>query len=387
MDEESVDVVSGETIVKIMCVFGTRPEAIKFAPVIHAIQRKRGAKVIVCATAQHRQMLDEVLRVFDIQTDIDMDLMRPNQKLDDLTTRMLTGLSSIIKEIRPDWVLVQGDTTTTFVAALAAFYNKIPVGHIEAGLRTNDKYAPYPEEINRRLTTVLADWHFAPTDWAKSNLLKENISSDRVCVTGNTGIDALKWMVNKIENNKVLQEELRGCFDYFAEDRRIILVTAHRRENFGKPLEEIFLAIHDVAQEYPDVQIVFPVHPNPIVQEARNRIFEPNVLNNIHLIDPVDYTQMVYLLMLASIIVTDSGGLQEEASFLGRPVLVLRNTTERPEAVDAGVSRLVGTARKKVFSSINELLIDLVVYKKRVSQTNIYGDGMAAERIIKTLCL
>lgn len=371
---------------KIMCVFGTRPEAIKFAPVIHAIQREKGAKVIVCVTAQHRQMLDEVLRVFDIKTHIDMDIMQPKQQLDELTTRMLTGLSTAIKEACPDWVLVQGDTTTTFAAALAAFYNKVPVGHIEAGLRTNDKYAPYPEEINRRLTTVLADWHFAPTDCARKNLLIENVPDDRILMTGNTGVDAIHWMVTRIKENGELQNELRSRFDFLAEDCTAILVTAHRRENFGKPIENIFLALRDAAQQYPAVQIIFPVHPNPVVRSACDKIFGSNIPPNIHLIEPVDYPGMVYLLMHASLIVTDSGGLQEEAPFLGKPVLVLRNTTERPEAVDAGVARLVGTSRNMIFNAISDLLAGIAKGKNIVKQTNIFGDGMASERIVKALC-
>jgi UDP-N-acetylglucosamine 2-epimerase (non-hydrolysing) len=369
-----------------MCVFGTRPEAIKFAPVIHAIQKNKDTEALVCVTAQHRKMLDEVLHVFDIKSDIDMDIMRPNQQLGQLTSRILMGLNGIIIENRPDWVLVQGDTTTTFTGALAAFYNKIPVGHIESGLRTNDKYAPFPEEVNRRLTTILADWHFAPTDWARNNLINENIPMNRVLVTGNTGIDAIRWMSNRIDNDSSLRDDLRLKFNFLDESDKIILVTAHRRESFGEPIKDIFLAVRELALMHPEIKIVFPVHLNPMVRTACDSVFNKDKPFNVCLIEPVDYPGMVYLIKKSLIVVTDSGGLQEESPFLGKKVLVLRNTTERPEAVDAGAAKLIGTSKKRIVKEVNHLLSDIENKSGTQDYRNIFGDGMASQRIIKALC-
>ncbi|MDK2821272.1 MAG: hypothetical protein PWP31_1237 [Clostridia bacterium] len=360
---------------KILTVFGTRPEAIKMAPVVKELRRyPEEFNCQVAVTAQHREMLDQVLKLFKIEPDYDLNIMQPGQKLEDITTRALNGLSEVFRLSKPDMVLVHGDTTTTFVAALAAFYQQIPIGHVEAGLRTGDRYAPFPEEINRRLAGVLADLHFAPTNTARSNLLKEAIPEKNIYVTGNTVIDALKATVKDDYNFKI--PELKGVD--FAK-QRIILVTAHRRENWGEPLEEIFTALRDLVEIYPDVSVVFPVHYNPKIRQLAADIL--GKMDRVFLIDPLDYQPFVNLMARSYIVMTDSGGLQEEAPSLGKPVLVLREVTERPEAVRAGTVRLVGTNYKNIQKSVKELLEDKPIYDSMAHAVNPYGDGNASRRI------
>lgn len=373
---------------KVLTIFGTRPEAIKIAPVIRQLRKyPRMFKTVVCVTAQHRHMLDQVLELFSIAPDYDLNIMKHDQTLFDITFRGLTGLKEVMEKEKPDMVLVQGDTTTTFVASLAAFYLKVPLAHIEAGLRTNNKYHPFPEEINRRLTTHIADLHFAPTEKARQNLLKEGINDDRIFVTGNTVIDALFMVVQKQTG-----QEVRKKWHAFFEDhlgipinssRRLILVTGHRRENFGKGFENICKAIRKMAKSRRDVAIVYPVHLNPNVQGPVNRILKG--LENVYLIKPLDYEPFVYLMSKAYLILTDSGGIQEEAPSLGKPVLVMRETTERPEAVESGAVKLTGTDRHKIIEEVDKLLDNRFYYKTMSSAGNPYGDGKAAERIIKTL--
>ncbi|MBI3601112.1 MAG: UDP-N-acetylglucosamine 2-epimerase (non-hydrolyzing) [Nitrospinae bacterium] len=382
---------------KVLCVFGTRPEAIKFISVIHAL-RAQGNKPIICTTSQHRQMLDQVLATFDIKPDIDLDIMQPNQNLFDITSNVLKGIDGVLQDVQPDWVLVQGDATTTFAASLAAYYSRIRIGHIEAGLRTGNKYAPFPEELNRRATTVFADAHFAPTLWARENLLRENIPSDHIWVTGNTSIDALHLTISKIENDVIIREAMKKQFSFLSTDRTMILVTAHRRENFGTAFEDICLSLREIAITHTDVQIVYPVHLNPNVREPverilgwivaagdRGKISMVKPLPNLFLIEPLDYISLVYLLKRAFLVITDSGGIQEEAPSLGKPVLVMRDVTERPEAIEAGVARLVGTSRTTIVPQVFKLLNDPVEYKRMAKPTTVYGDGHAAERIVKAL--
>jgi len=343
-------------------------------------------------------MLDQVLQVFDIQPAIDLDIMRPHQDLFHITIQILKDLADVLQDVQPDWVLVQGDATTTFAAALAAYYAQIRVGHIEAGLRTGHKYAPFPEELNRRATAVFADAHFAPTDRARKNLLRENIPPDRIWVTGNTSIDALYLMINRIESDALLLEEMKRRFSFLEPDKRIILVTAHRRESFGAAFEEICLALRDIAIMCDDVQIIYPVHLNPNVREPVERILGPILkipntgnpsiaqpLPNLFLIEPLDYTSLVYLLTRVFLVVTDSGGIQEEAPTLGKPVLVMREVTERPEAIEAGAARLVGTSRATIVSNVLRLLKDPKEYAQMARPINVYGDGRAAERIVASL--
>ncbi|MCR4307703.1 MAG: UDP-N-acetylglucosamine 2-epimerase (non-hydrolyzing) [Candidatus Berkelbacteria bacterium] len=368
----------------ILSIFGTRPEAIKMAPVIKELGKySHRLRSLVCVTAQHRQMLDQVLDLFNITPDFDLDLMQENQSLSQLTARVLTSLDPVLREVKPDWILVQGDTTTTVAASLAAFYHGIHVGHIEAGLRTYDKYQPYPEEINRRLTTQIADIHFAPTERAKGNLLKEGVSGEKIIITGNTGIDALLSVVQMLKNNKPLLSELSERFSFLDEKKRMILVTGHRRENFGDGFENICRAVRDIATNYHDVEILYPVHYNPNVQEPVNRILRDSP--NIHLIEPLDYLPFVYLMNRAYMIITDSGGIQEEAPSLGKPVLVMRDVTERPEAVEAGTVKLVGTDIPKIIGETERLLSDRTAYEKMSVAHNPYGDGKAAVRIISIL--
>ncbi len=378
---------------KVLVVFGTRPEAIKMAPVVKALKGCDSFDVKVCITAQHREMLDRVLELFGIVADFDLDLMRPKQDLFDITRGVLQGMDEIVKKSTPDLVLVHGDTTTTFAAALAAFYHKVPVGHVEAGLRTGDRYSPWPEEINRVLTADIATYHFAPTVQAKANLIKENISDERIAVTGNTIIDALQMIVKKIESDEVLKMRIvrdlqnafanRGAFDI--EHTRFILVTAHRRENFGKKLENICAALKEIAKRNPDLHIVYPVHPNPNVRETTDRMLSESCEDNIHLIAPVSYESFVYLMKMAHFIVTDSGGIQEEAPGLGKPVLLVRDTTERPEAIEAGTVKLVGTAYESIVTSIQALLDDEGLYEQMSRAKNPYGDGTASLRIVDFL--
>lgn len=363
---------------KAMVVFGTRPEAIKMAPLVKELKRYDEIEVSVCVTAQHRQMLDQVLEIFDITADYDLDIMKDKQTLTDITTRGLGGLNRVFGEAKPDIVLVHGDTTTTFVGSLAAFYNRISVGHVEAGLRTNDKYFPYPEEINRKLTGVLSDIHFAPTRSNKANLLKENVNENKIYITGNTVIDAIRTTVRK---DYVFVDS--GLKDINFSDKRVITVTAHRRENLGEPLENICQALKHIADRYEDVVVVYPVHLNPAVQSVAKRILGGH--NRIHLIDPLDVQDMHNLMDRSYLIMTDSGGLQEEAPSLGKPVLVLRNETERPEALDAGTVKLAGTNRENIINLTCELLDKDEGYQKMAKAVNPYGDGFAASRIAKAL--
>lgn len=348
------------------------------APVVQALKSATGLQTAVCVTAQHRQMLDQVLELFEIKPDFDLDLMTPGQDLSDITSKVLLGLKPVLHEWRPDWVLVHGDTTTTMAASLAAYYQQVRVGHVEAGLRTHNIYSPWPEEMNRRIAGVIATAHFAPTDGARSNLLRENVEASRVIVTGNTVIDALQDVVRRLRADHRLQAELQQRFGFLDNTRRLILVTGHRRENFGAGFDQICHALHDLSLR-PDVQIVYPVHLNPNVQEPVRRLL--GAFPNVHLIEPQDYLPFVYLMDRAHLLLTDSGGIQEEAPSLGKPVLVMRDTTERPEAVDAGTVRLVGTNRLDIVDAVTELLDVPVTYQRMSLAHNPYGDGRAAQRI------
>ena len=368
---------------KILLVFGTRPEAIKMAPLVKTLQAHLAFEVKVCVTAQHRHMLDQVLQLFDIQPDFDLNLMRPGQDLSDITSGVLLGLKSVLTQWRPDAVLVHGDTSTTFAASLAAFYQRIPVGHVEAGLRTGNLYSPWPEEANRKLTSVLAQWHFAPTATSRSNLLKEGVSSSAIHVTGNTVIDALLQVREKIVNSPQLRQQFDQNFSFLDPRKRLVLVTGHRRENFGDGFERICQALIRIAQNHADVQVVYPVHLNPQVQEPVRRLLGD--IGNIHLIEPLDYLPFVYLMDKSTLILTDSGGIQEEAPSLGKPVLVMRDTTERPEAVEAGTVRLVGTDVEKIATEASTLLTDAQAYQTMAFAHNPYGDGQACQRIAQAL--
>lgn len=367
---------------KILTIFGTRPEAIKMAPVVLLLAKHPTLESRVCVTAQHRQMLDQVLELFDIKPDFDLDLMTGDQTLSSLTGKILEGLSGIFEEWRPDMILVHGDTTSTMSASLAAFYAKIAVGHVEAGLRTGNKYAPWPEEINRKITGSIADLHFAPTEKAKSNLMKENVPEERIHITGNTVIDALLAIREKIVSDDLMRESLKKRCPFLDEDKKLVLVTGHRRENFGEGFENICRAIARIA-ERDDVQAVYPVHLNPNVQKpVRERLGR---LKNVFLIDPLDYASFIYLLDRCHIVLTDSGGVQEEAPSLGKPVLVMRDCTERPEALAAGVALLTGTDEEKIVSQTCRLIDDETAYNKMSGSSNPYGNGDAAEKIIKIL--
>ena len=371
---------------KVMVVFGTRPEAIKMAPLVKELQASHGRiETVVCVTAQHREMLDQVLQLFDIAPQYDLNIMKPGQDLSDITSNILMGLKAVLQQEKPDWVLVHGDTTTTLAASLAAFYAQVPVGHVEAGLRTGNKRAPYPEEMNRRLTSVIADLHFAPTTAAQAHLLREGVAPDTVHVTGNTVIVALLAVVQKLRNDVPAQKSLQERFSFLNPAKRLVLVTGHRRENFGTGFENICNALADIAAEHNDVEILYPVHLNPIVRQPVADILRQRQLDNVHLIDPVDYLPFVYLMDRAYLIITDSGGVQEEAPSLGKPVLVMRETTERPEAVDAGTVCLVGTSREKIVSEARRLLHDEKAYARMSRAHNPYGDGMAAQRILAAM--
>lgn len=365
-------------MLKILVVFGTRPEAIKMAPLVEALYQLPNIQTKVCVTAQHRQMLDQVLDLFKIQPDYDLDLMRAGQTLTQLTCSVLEGLESILKRFRPDWVLVHGDTSTTMGASLAAYYQHVKVAHIEAGLRTNDLYSPWPEEANRQITGRLASLHFAPTENARENLLLENVSPEKIYVTGNTVIDALVQVSARIDEDEVLRDTLQDKFQSIGLDKRLVLVTGHRRENFGKGFESICYALQELAEDS-SVQIVYPVHLNPNVQEPVRRIL--GGVDNVHLIPPLEYLPFLYLMKRSYIILTDSGGIQEEAPSLGKPVLVMRDTTERPEAVLAGTVKLVGTDLKAIVRETRDLLSDISVYTKMSKSHNPYGDGFACKRI------
>lgn len=371
---------------KVLSVFGTRPEAIKMAPVIKELEKfPEAIQSLVCVTAQHRQMLDQVLDLFAIKPDYDLDIMQPGQDLFAITGNVLSGLKSVLEQEKPDVVLVHGDTTTTMVASLAAYYCRIKVGHVEAGLRTFDKFAPFPEEINRKIASALADVHFAPTATAKANLLAEGVPESLIFITGNTVIDALLGTVEKLTVQEALRTALAHRFSFLDHHKKLILVTGHRRENFGEGFENICRALMEIAGRYPDVEILYPVHLNPQVQGPVRRNLGAGRIHNIHLIEPVDYLPFVYLMSRAHLIITDSGGVQEEAPSLGKPVLVMRNTTERPEALTAGTVKLVGTDRQKIVDETAILLTDRVEYEKMSGAHNPYGDGKAAARIVQRL--
>lgn len=367
---------------RILLVFGTRPEAIKMAPVARAIEKSGEFDLGICVTAQHRQMLDQVLDLFKIKPDFDLNLMKPGQDLFDITSMVLEGLKKVIRSWKPDLILVHGDTTTTMAASMAAFYEKCPVGHVEAGLRTGDLLSPWPEEFNRRVAGLVSTLHFAPTKAAADNLLKEAVPVENICVTGNTVIDALYEACSIIDSDANLRSQLDKQFSFLSPSKNIVLVTGHRRENFGTKFENICLALRELAQE-PDVQIVYPVHLNPNVQNPVNNILKG--VENVSLIEPQDYLPFVYLMRKCRIILTDSGGVQEEAPSLGKPVLVLRNTTERPEAVEAGTVKLVGADQEFIVSEARRLLRDEQSYNAMARASNPYGDGKAAARIISFL--
>lgn len=365
--------------IKVMTVFGTRPEAIKMAPIVLELQKHPDTIVpVVAVTAQHREMLDQVLNLFHIKPDHDLNIMAAGQTLFDITTRAMMGLDKVLTEEKPDIVLVHGDTTTTFAGALAAYYHQTAVGHVEAGLRTHNKYSPFPEEMNRRLTGCIADLNFAPTSTSEANLLAENVPPESIFVTGNTVIDALH---HTVRDDFDFQEESLKDVDF--QNKRIILVTTHRRENLGEPMRHVYKALKQLTEELDDVEVVFPVHKNPKVREVVNE--ELGGLAKVHLIDPLDYEPFANLMHRAYLILTDSGGVQEEAPALGKPVLVLRDTTERPEAVDAGTVKLIGTDRERVYEEAKKLLTDKAEYSRMAESVNPYGDGKAAARIIQAI--
>jgi UDP-N-acetylglucosamine 2-epimerase (non-hydrolysing) len=367
--------------IKVLSVFGTRPEAIKIAPIVRALKETPEVESRVCVTAQHRQMLDQVLELFEIKPDYDLDLMRDNQSLAEISASIFTHLDPVLTDFQPDWVLVVGDTTTVVTTSLLSYYRRIKVGHVEAGLRTHNKWHPFPEELNRRIATVIADLHFAPTEWSKANLLREGIDERNILVTGNPVIDALNF-VAKQEEPPEITTLINKLETRALAKKSLLLVTAHRRENFGKPFENICHAIKELAFRQ-DVEIVYPVHLNPNVQEPVNRILKD--IPRITLLPPLDYRPMVHLMKHAKLLITDSGGLQEEAPSLGIPVLVLRETTERPEGIEAGTLKLVGTETAQIVREAERLLDDPVAHAKMAKAANPYGDGHAAERIIRAL--
>ncbi|WP_350315973.1 UDP-N-acetylglucosamine 2-epimerase (non-hydrolyzing) [Pectobacterium aroidearum] len=368
---------------KVLTVFGTRPEAIKMAPLVHALAQDGAFESRICVTAQHREMLDQVLRLFDITPDYDLDIMRPGQGLSEISCRILSGLEPVMAEFKPDLVLVHGDTTTTLATSLAAFYQRIPVGHVEAGLRTGNLYSPWPEEANRKLTGHLAMYHFAPTENSRQNLLREHLSDRHIFVTGNTVIDALFWVRDRILGDAALRRSLDEKYAFLDDNKKLILVTGHRRESFGGGFERICSALADIARRHPEVQIVYPVHLNPNVSEPVNRILSG--IDNVMLIAPQDYLPFVYLMNRSYMILTDSGGIQEEAPSLGKPVLVMRDTTERPEALEAGTVKLVGTEVANIVDAVSMLLTDEEAYQSMSRAHNPYGDGQACQRIVEAL--
>lgn len=368
----------GGTMLKVMTIFGTRPEAIKMAPVVKALEAADDMESIVTVTAQHREMLDQVLHLFSITPDYDLNIMSQGQTLYDVTCKALLGLQGVLKEAKPDVVLVHGDTTTTFVGALAAFYEGIPVGHVEAGLRTGNIYSPFPEEMNRKLTGAIGTYHFAPTSTSESNLLKENINPAHLYVTGNTVIDALQTTV---QTDYTFKEELLNQIDYI--NNKVILVTTHRRENLGDPMRNVYEAIRDIINEQADVEVIFPMHRNPKVRSIVQEVLGD--MPRVHLIEPLEYEPFANLMARTYLIMTDSGGIQEEAPSLGKPVLVLRDTTERPEAVEAGTVKLVGTDKESVYRTATELLVNETAYLAMSNAVNPYGDGLASDRIVQAL--
>ena len=370
---------------KVLTVFGTRPEAIKMAPLVKTLAKDDRFDAKVCVTAQHREMLDQVLALFELTPDFDLDIMQPGQDLTDVSCKILQGLKSVLAEFKPDVVLVHGDTATTFAATLASYYQQIAVGHVEAGLRTNNIYSPWPEEGNRKLTGALATYHFAPTPASADNLRRESVNENKIFVTGNTVVDALLEVVNNIESNEELRFELDQRFDFLDKNKKMLLVTGHRRESFGGGFERICQALAQTATNHPDLQIIYPVHLNPNVQEPVNRLLSG--IDNIRLIEPQDYLPFVYLMHQSHIILTDSGGIQEEAPSLGKPVLVMRDTTERPEAVSAGTVKLVGTDVDVIVDNLNTLLTDQAAYNAMSFAHNPYGNGTACQQIVDALAV
>lgn len=368
---------------KVLSIFGTRPEAIKMAPVVKALEENPDIQSIVCVTAQHREMLDKVLALFEITPDYDLDIMRSNQSLTQASSRMLMALEPILKECKPDLVLVHGDTSTTLCGAQAAFYQQIPIGHVESGLRTYSLYSPWPEEANRQLTSVITKLHFSPTEAAAQNLYNEHNNPEYIYVTGNTVVDALLDVKDKLQSSSLLREQLQQQFSELNFNKRRVLITGHRRENFGEGFESICQAIKDLAEKYPDYEFVYPVHLNPNVKEPVNRLLQG--LDNVKLIEPQDYLPFVYLMSTSHIILTDSGGIQEEAPSLGIPVLVMRETTERQEAVEAGTVKLVGTHGPTIVAEVSNLIENEAVYTKMSQAHNPYGDGKASQRITETI--
>ena len=380
---------------KVMLVFGTRPEAIKMAPLVKVFEQySEEFETIVCVTGQHREMLDQVLRLFEITPHYDLNIMKQGQDLYDVTSRVLLGMRDVLREAQPDVVLVHGDTTTSTAAALAAFYQQIPVGHVEAGLRTHNIYSPWPEEMNRQITGRIATYNFSPTPLSRRNLLEEKVDEQSIVVTGNTVIDALYWVVDKIKSSEALSEELKAALsaagyntDRLSDERKMVLITGHRRENFGDGFIHMCTAIRDLAQKYPDVDFVYPMHLNPNVRKPIHEVFGEDLsgLGNMYFIEPLEYLSFVYLMEKATLVLTDSGGIQEEAPGLGKPVLVMRDTTERPEALEAGTVKLVGTDYDKIVGEVSRLLDDAAYYDAMSKAVNPYGDGKACERIVEFL--
>ena len=380
---------------KVMLVFGTRPEAIKMAPLVKEFQKNsEEIKTIVCVTGQHREMLDQVLHLFEIEPDYDLNIMKQGQDLYDVTARVLVGMRDVLKETQPDVVLVHGDTTTSTAAALAAFYQQIPVGHVEAGLRTHNIYSPWPEEMNRLITGRIATYHFSPTQLSRQNLLNESVSDVSITVTGNTVIDALYWVVDKIKKDETLNTELQGALatagydvNRLADGKKLVLITGHRRENFGDGFINMCTAIKDLTQKYPKVDFVYPMHLNPNVRKPIHEVFGEDLSNlgNMFFIEPLEYLSFVFLMEKSTIVLTDSGGIQEEAPGLGKPVLVMRDTTERPEALEAGTVKLVGTDYNKILSEVSSLLDDHEYYDTMSKAVNPYGDGLACGRIVRKI--
>lgn len=378
---------------KIMLVFGTRPEAIKMAPLVKEFQKHpESFETIVCVTGQHREMLDQVLHLFEITPDYDLNIMKQGQDLYDVTARVLTGMRDVLKETKPDVVLVHGDTTTSTAAALASFYQQIPVGHVEAGLRTHNIYSPWPEEMNRQITGRIAEYDFAPTPLSRENLLNENVADEKITVTGNTVIDALYWVVNKVKNDSNLDTELRielknAGYDVrrLMDGKKLVLITGHRRENFGEGFISMCKAIKTLTEKYPDVDFVYPMHLNPNVRRPIHEVFGENLkgIGNMFFIEPLEYLSFVYLMEKSNIVLTDSGGIQEEAPGLGKPVLVMRDTTERPEALEAGTVKLVSTDYEKIVNEVSSLLDNKEYYEKMSKAVNPYGDGLACKRIVE----
>lgn len=362
-------------MIKVMSIFGTRPEAIKMAPLVKELERRKEIESIICVTAQHRQMLDQVLETFEIKPDYDLNIMKQGQTLSEITSKALIGLENIIKEAKPDIVLVHGDTTTTFAGALAAFYSQVAIGHVEAGLRTNDKYSPFPEEMNRQMVDCMTDMYFAPTSLSKRNLILENVDENKIYITGNTAIDAMATTIKKDYANPEL--------DWVKENEKLILVTAHRRENLGEPMKHIFRAIRRIADEFEDVKVIYPIHMNPKVREVAYEVFDG--CDRIRLIEPLEVFDFHNFINKCYMIMSDSGGVQEEAPSLGKPVLVLRDTTERPEGIEAGTLKLVGTDEENIYKEAKLLLTDKEEYDRMSKASNPYGDGHASEKIVDAI--